>query len=197
MTSPYAAIVLAGGRAARMGGRPKPELVLGGRRLLDRVLDVVDDAAVRVVVGPPVELPAGVALTREDPAGGGPVAALAAGLAALGTRPPTQVVVVAADLPFLTRDVVRALRTAATVRDGAVLLDADGRDQHLLGAWQVAALHAALAAVSDPHGAPLHRTLAGLDVQRVSWQVPPGTAPPWFDCDSVEQLAEAMKWVGT
>ena len=197
MTSPYAAVVLAGGRASRLGGRSKPELLIGGRRLVDRVLDAVDDAAVRVVVGPPLELPAGVVLTRENPPGGGPVAALAAGMAALGARPPTHVVVVAADLPFLTRDVVRALLAAAGVRDGAVLVDADGREQNLLGAWQVAALHAALAAISDPHGAPLHRSLAGLDVQRVSWQVPPGTAPPWFDCDSVEQLAEAMKWVGT
>ena len=34
-------VIQAGGRSARMGGRPKALMELGGRRLIDRVADVV------------------------------------------------------------------------------------------------------------------------------------------------------------
>src|SRR3712207_8293135 len=40
---PYAAVVLAGGRAARMGGQAKPQLEVGGRAILERVLGAVPD----------------------------------------------------------------------------------------------------------------------------------------------------------
>ncbi|WP_157663013.1 molybdenum cofactor guanylyltransferase, partial [Prescottella equi] len=47
-----AAIVLAGGRATRMGGIDKPGLVVAGRRMLDTALDAVADCDRVVVVGP-------------------------------------------------------------------------------------------------------------------------------------------------
>jgi hypothetical protein len=78
---PYTAVVLAGGRAARLGGRAKPQLEVGGRTMLAAVLAAVGDAAERIVVGPPQPVPAGVLIVREEPPGGGPVAALRAGLA--------------------------------------------------------------------------------------------------------------------
>jgi molybdopterin-guanine dinucleotide biosynthesis protein A len=86
----FDAVVLAGGRARRLGGVSKPDVVVGGRRLLAHVLDAVgasgpSGAASRtVVVGPPgLDVPAGVVRTLEDPPDGGPVAGLSAGLAAL------------------------------------------------------------------------------------------------------------------
>lgn len=121
--TPYAAVVLSGGSARRLGGRSKPALVLGGRTLLERVLDAVSDATPRVVVGPQAR--PGLLVTREDPPGGGPVAALAAGLRLVpdGTG---QVAILAADLPFVTAAVITTLREAATGADGALLVDADG-----------------------------------------------------------------------
>src|SRR2546427_2156447 len=47
------AAVLAGGAARRYGGRPKGLVELGGRRILDRVVDAVQ----AVVGGPPPPLP--------------------------------------------------------------------------------------------------------------------------------------------
>jgi molybdopterin-guanine dinucleotide biosynthesis protein A len=81
---PTALIVLGGGEGRRLGGVSKPDLLLGGRRLLDRVLDAGADCAPRVVVAPEtVEAPHGVLRTLEDPPAGGPVAGIAAGLALL------------------------------------------------------------------------------------------------------------------
>jgi molybdopterin-guanine dinucleotide biosynthesis protein A len=174
--SGYAAVVLAGGAGRRLGGVVKPALRLGGRSLIDRVLAAVPDARPVVVVGPTelsTELPAGVLLTREEPPGGGPVAASAAGIALL---PPeaTYVALLAADLPFLTAEAVTALRLAATDQgvDGAVFVDEAGRRQSLCGVWRVAALTSRLAAMKAQRGhlegASLRELLTGLRVAELS-----------------------------
>jgi molybdopterin-guanine dinucleotide biosynthesis protein A len=78
-------IVLAGGAARRLGGADKPALTVAGRSLLDGVLDRAAglDPAGIVVVGPHRPTSAAVRWAREQPPGGGPLAALAAGLAAV------------------------------------------------------------------------------------------------------------------
>ncbi|TFV65806.1 UNVERIFIED_ORG: molybdenum cofactor guanylyltransferase [Bacillus sp. AZ43] len=182
---PYTAVVLAGGRAARLGGRAKPQLLVGGRPILASVLDAVADAERRVVVGPPQPVPDDVLLVREQPPGGGPVSAIRAGLDAVGTE---VVVVLAGDLPFAGPAVVRGLLERLT-GDGVMAVDDAGRDQYLLGAWRTAALRAAVTAARGP--APLRRVLAPLDARRWHPEVRPGEAPPWLDCDTPADLARA------
>ncbi|MCZ2823648.1 MULTISPECIES: molybdenum cofactor guanylyltransferase [unclassified Modestobacter] len=188
MTSlpPFAAVVLAGGRAARLGGQPKPQLDVGGRTMLAAVLDAVRDADPVVVVGPPQPVPEGVVLVREVPAGGGPVPALAAGLAAVGAA--EVVAVLAADLPFLTRDLVTALRQQLA-EDGVLVVDDTGRDQLLLGVWRTAALRDAL---RDPRPhTPLRAVLSQLSVGRHRPAASPDRPAPWTDCDTPADLARA------
>ncbi|WP_406360909.1 NTP transferase domain-containing protein [Streptomyces sp. NBC_00715] len=105
----YDAVVLAGGSARRLGGADKPGVRVGGRALLDRVLAACADAAVTVVVAEPRATARPVRWAREDPPGGGPVAALDAGLR--HTTAP-YVVVLSADLPFLDEKTVRRLLDA-------------------------------------------------------------------------------------
>src|SRR4051812_49117356 len=85
---PYAAVVLAGGRAARLGGRAKPQLEVGGRSMLAAVLAAVADARPRVVGGPPQPGPPGAAAAREEPPRGGPRAGPRAGPAEGPAHPP-------------------------------------------------------------------------------------------------------------
>ena len=132
-------MLLAGGSGGRLGGRHKPGITVDGTTLLDRVVTAVADADETVVVGPhrPTALP--VRWTVEQPRGGGPVAALAAGLAA-HTAPADEVVVLAADLVGVTRDTVRRLRAELAnqpATDGVVLSDAAGRRQWLIGVWRL------------------------------------------------------------
>ena len=184
---PCTAVVLAGGRAARLGGQAKPQLEVGGRPMLAAVLAAASHAAHRVVVGPPQPVPVGVVLVREEPPGGGPVAALRAGLAAVSTD---VVVLLAADLPFLTADLVEELRRRLT-GDGVLVVDDSGRDQYLLGAWRTAALRGAVASTSGPTS--LRRVFAPLAVRRLRPVVLPGTPPPWTDCDTPADLARARQ----
>jgi molybdopterin-guanine dinucleotide biosynthesis protein A len=182
----FDAIVLAGGEARRLGGADKPALLVGASTLLDHVLTATRDADRTVVVGPRRATCRPVTWCREEPVGGGPVAALAAGL---GEVTAELVVVLASDLPFLTEEVVDLLVQAVSTRDGALLVDDDGRDQLLAGAWRTTALRAALPAVTQ--GARLGSVLAGLDAVRLSPDVGPGRPAPWFDCDTEVDLERA------
>src|SRR4051795_1003271 len=202
---PFAAVVLAGGRAARLGGRPKPQLDVGGRSMLSTVLAAVDGAVPRVVVGPPQQVPPGVLLVREEPPGGGPVPALAAGLAAVGDA--EVVAVLAADLPFVTPALVTGLRERLT-GDGVLVVDDAGRDQLLLGVWRTETLrrassgarpHSPLRAVLAPLAvrrdrppAPRRAVLAPPPARRSRPPVTPGAPPPWTDCDTPAELARAQ-----
>ncbi|GAA2150293.1 hypothetical protein GCM10009760_44590 [Kitasatospora kazusensis] len=184
----YDAMVLAGGGARRLGGADKPAQLVGGQTLLDRVLAACRDAGTTVVVGPRREtVRDGVRWTREQPPGGGPVAAIAAGLALVTAD---RVLLLAADLPFLDRPTAARLLAALDdeAADAALLVDAAGRDQPLAAAYRTAALRASLAALGDPSGLPLRRLTTPLRTVRLA--DPAGAA---YDCDTWEELAQARE----
>ncbi len=164
--------------------------------MLARVLGATAGARIRVVVGPVgLPIPAGVGHTQERPPGSGPVAALAAGLGALGPEEhglPRLVAVLAGDLPFLTSAALDALRDelTRTGADAAVYRDSGGRRQLLCGVWWEPVLRAALPA--EPAGAPVRALFAGVHVAELEYT---GTGPaPWYDCDTPEDLAQARLW---
>ncbi|WP_307865036.1 molybdenum cofactor guanylyltransferase [Myceligenerans salitolerans] len=182
---PHDAIVLAGGRATRLGGAAKPELrSRDGVPLLHLALDAAGDARRIAVVGPD-DLTGTVAahpaaprtlLTREDPPFGGPVAAIAAGFAALGApEPPAPrdvpwVLILAVDVPRAADAVPRLADAVAGGEpgvDGAHLV-AEGRAQWLVGMYRTAALRERLAATTVEHatspgrGISVRRLLSGL-----------------------------------
>jgi molybdopterin-guanine dinucleotide biosynthesis protein A len=203
-TGPFGIIILAGGRATRLGGADKPGLVVGGRALLATVVAAGTEAGARrvIVVGP--DRPgiaddggaAPVRCVREEPPGSGPVPALRRGLAepdgpgGQGAEGEPWVAILAADLPFLRAADLRTLLEAAAApgRDGAVLTDDGGRAQWLAGCWRTGALRRAAAGY---RGSSLHGLLAPLRPVSVSLPPGPGEPPPWLDCDTERDLRRA------
>jgi molybdenum cofactor guanylyltransferase len=210
-----AAIVLAGGRAARLGGADKPGLMVGARTLLAAVVSAATEAGAGqvVVVGPARPGIAGagpvgsgrVEFVREDPPGTGPVAALRCGLGRVGAP---WVAVLAADMPFLRARHLSALLAAAGRPEpgrgrpasqdragppgrGAILVDETGRPQWLAGCWPAAALRGRL---DGYPGDSLHGMLDPLRPVRLSFPPGPGDPPPWLDCDTVGDLSRAREW---
>lgn len=162
---PLGAIVLTGGGAVRLGGVDKGAVEAGGRTLLEHALDALVDVDDVVVVGPDVLTDRPVTFRREDPAGGGPAAAVVCGLTGFPRRP-GRVVVLAVDMPWVRPDTITRLVEAAAGHDGAVLVDGDGRRQHLCGVYDAAML--AAAGASDTHGMSMHELLRTLDLAQVA-----------------------------
>jgi molybdopterin-guanine dinucleotide biosynthesis protein A len=139
----FDAVVPAGGASGRMGVTDKTVLPVGDLTMLDRTLAALGDAGTVVVVGSPRATNREVVWCREQPAGGGPAAAVAAGLAQVGAG---YVVLVAADLPLLDAADVRALVAALDARpelDGVVAVDRTSRPQWLTSAWHTEVLRTA------------------------------------------------------
>lgn len=176
----FGAVVLAGGTGARLGGADKAALEYDGSTLLERALAALVDADEVVVVGRPVPTARPVTFTLEEPASGGPAAALLAGLEAFGTVPDL-LGVVAVDMPWLSRDTFVRLRAAGSTGDGAWLTGAGRRV--LAGVVRPEAIAAADPGLEGRHGLPLHRLLAGLQLAAV-----PAVGPEADDIDTWEDL---------
>lgn len=172
--------MLTGGASRRMGSH-KPLLEVGGRALVARVLGAAGDWPA-LVVGPTQGVPDGIRSVLEPVPGGGPVAGLAAAVAALPEGPdaPQVLVVLAADLPFVTHPHLERLVAALdrppttyaahTVRgaaDLAVTVAADGRTNWLCAAWRLTALRARLEEVGDAYGRSMRELCAGVPTVHV------------------------------
>ncbi|MFI5658188.1 NTP transferase domain-containing protein [Streptomyces sp. NPDC051684] len=190
----YDVVVLAGGGARRLGGADKPGVRVGGRALLDRVLHACAGARSTVVVAAPRRTVRPVVWAREEPPGGGPLAALEAGIRGLeAAEDPTaeSVLVLSADLPFLGEPTVRRLLDAleGDPADGALLADGDGRDQPLVAAYRSAALRRVLGELKAEHGdldgLPLRLLTRSLSLTRITDPVAS------FDCDTWDDIAAA------
>jgi molybdopterin-guanine dinucleotide biosynthesis protein A len=102
------ALILAGGKATRFGGIDKRELVIGGRTIFARQCEVLGTLVAEIIVSSPHDI-AGYRTVRDAIAGAGPLAGIAAGLAAATTP---WLLVVAGDMPFLSKPLIEMMLDA-------------------------------------------------------------------------------------
>lgn len=190
---PVDLIVLAGGRGERLGGQDKAALVVGGRPLLERVLDATPLLAGRVVVVGATPVPPGVLRTLEDPPDGGPVAGIAAGMELLAAEAASPadaspwVAVVAVDQPSAAvalEALHRALPALPDEVDAVSHVDATGHRQWLLALYRRPALEGALAALPGTRHTSVRRLVADL-----AWHVVEDGTEHLGDVDTWDDLA--------
>lgn len=191
------AVILAGGRATRMGGRDKGALLLGGRPLLAHVIERIAPQVSAIVLnanGDPARfdsfgLPVVADSVSEFP---GPLAGVLAGLDWAAARGEEAVVSVAADTPFFPTDLVARLQAEARLSGLALAGTPDPHRGHVrhptFGLWPVAlrddlraALEGGLRKVvlwTDAHAAGLAMFEAG-------------EVDPFFNINTPEDLAAA------
>lgn len=162
----FAAIILAGGQAARLGGADKASIEIDGRTLLDRALESVIDASEVVVVGHQVPTDRPATFVLEDPRHGGPAAGLLTGRDSLLRTFPT-LAVLAVDMPHLTSSTFRRLHDAAVGHEGAALVGADGRRQ-LAYVLETARLDAVRPDREAQHGLSIRALLEPFDLADVA-----------------------------
>ena len=160
----WSAIVLSGGRGSRLQA-DKAEVVIGEASAINHVLAALPGDIEVVVVGPePLNPARKMTVTRESPIGGGPVAALAAGLACVKTP---IVAVIATDMPFAGGLLAGLARELPIDADALVPVDASGRRQPLCAAYRSDSLRSALAALGSPEGASMRALVTHLSVSEI------------------------------
>lgn len=186
-----AAIVIAGGASERFGSDKLALVDVEGRTLLEAVVDGLRAAGVEpvVVVGPARAGIGQVTWAREEPPGGGPCAALVAGLRAL--PPETEIaLVLAGDAPGGAR---AGATLAAAVREGAaaaVLADHQGREQPITAAYRVSALRDMLAPHGDAQGLSVRLVLESMRAAGLAVAV---VADDWAAAEDIDVTADAER----
>ena len=119
------AAILAGGRARRLGGRDKSRIVVGGRTILARQLDVLQRLVPRIVIvanAPEQFADAGVPVLVDAVPGSGSMGGIYTALAdAAGP-----VLVLACDMPFVTVPFLARVIEAGQEADIAIPHGSDG-----------------------------------------------------------------------
>jgi molybdenum cofactor guanylyltransferase len=161
-------VLLAGGRGSRLRGA-KAVAPLAGRPLICHPLAAlrVVVAQVAVVAKPDTVLPAldGVAVWREPAEPQHPLVGIVEALSRADGRP---VLVCAADLPFVTPALLRALEAAAGEGAPAVVASSAARGlQPLLGCYQPAAL-ALLAPAAAEGTVAVRSAVAGIGARELA-----------------------------
>ncbi|HUL73984.1 MAG TPA: molybdenum cofactor guanylyltransferase [Vicinamibacterales bacterium] len=121
-----AAAILAGGQARRFGGRDKSRLVIEGRSIIVRQMEVLQRVAHEIyIVGPRADLYAdiGVPVYADLLPGRGPLGGV---FTALEVAEGDPVLVVGCDLPFLDAGLLARLVARSDRADGAWIVTARG-----------------------------------------------------------------------
>jgi molybdopterin-guanine dinucleotide biosynthesis protein A len=125
-------VILTGGRATRFGGRDKGQLVVDGRSILDRLIDVLSNVTddILIIGRPPSIVPhpaqstgATVRIATDRTPDCGPLGGLDTALAE--ARYP-EVLLLACDMPFVTTDLLAFLARLTSEADAVVPRTARG-----------------------------------------------------------------------
>jgi len=158
------AALLVGGRATRLGGADKSQLLVGGRTILDRQMEALRGVVGRVLIvdSRPRSRPVPGAEVVEDlRPGTGSLGGLYTALATAGD----DVLVLACDLPFVTGAFLRYVGECLGDADAAVPRTADGH--HPLCAAYARTCLAPIARSLDAGTLRIVDTLAGLRVHEI------------------------------
>lgn len=188
--SHIAAVILAGGKAERMGGINKVLVEVGGRRLIDRVIAAIGDCAPIVLsVGQSdFSLSGLVAVPDLATDYGGPIAGVAAAVAHLASDPPDLLLTVAGDTPFFPHDFAERGRPLLASFAG-VLSAYRGQDYPTNALWRFEALADLPGAMRDgtaPHS--LKRFAQAIGTTRLDYaQISP--EDPFSNANTADELA--------
>jgi molybdenum cofactor guanylyltransferase len=196
---PTPGVLLAGGLARRMGGGDKPMRQIAGRTILDRVIARITpqcDGLVLNANGDPARfasfgLPVIPDTVNDFP---GPLAGILAALdwAATNRSGVEFVLSVAADCPFLPRDLVARLHRARAEENAQLVVAASGGRSHpVIGLWSVALREDLRHALVVEDMRKIDRWTARYRLSTVTWPAEP--LDPFFNANTVDDIAEAER----
>jgi molybdopterin-guanine dinucleotide biosynthesis protein A len=197
VTNRLVGVLLAGGLARRMGGGDKPMRQIGGRTILERVIARLKPQCGELVLnanGDPARfanfgLPVIPDTVEDFP---GPLAGILAALDWTAANRPgiRHVLSVAADCPFLPRDLVVRLNEALVNEQAQLAVAAsDGQSHPVIGLWEVALRDELRHALVQEGIRKIDRWTARYKLATVTWPVTP--VDPFFNANTMDDIAEA------
>ena len=194
---PTLGVVLAGGLARRMGGVDKPMQRMGGRSLLERVVERLSPQCDRLILnanGDPSRFAAfGLPVVADGLADfPGPLAGILAALEwTAASRPDIAwVVSVAADCPFLPGDLVSGLHRARAAENAELAVAASGGQTHpVIGLWNVGLRQALRQALVVEDIRKISSWTARHRLASATWPIEP--IDPFFNVNTPEDIARA------
>lgn len=192
-------LLLAGGLARRMGGGDKPLRTIAGRTILAHVVERLApqcDGLLLNANGDPARFAEyGLPVVADSvPDFAGPLAGVLAGLDWLAANRPGAhwLVSVAADTPFIPRDLVARLHGAREMADVPLACAASGGWTHpVIGLWPVSLREELRHALTVEDERKIDRWTARHGVVSVEWSVEP--VDPFFNANRPDDLAEAER----
>lgn len=188
--SRVAAVILAGGKGERLGGVSKAEIEIGGVRLIERVRLALSgcDPILIAAGASAIALHDARSVPDLDSDYGGPLAGVAAAVAALAGSDSEWLLSAAVDTPFFPADF--ATRATALAGTADVVLGCFGSQDYPTNAlWRLHALRSLPQAVLDgsaPHS--LRRLAAGLKLVRLDYAAS-AHQDPFANANTPEDLA--------
>ena len=199
MTEPLATlgVILAGGLARRMGGGDKTMRAIAGRPILDHVIERLAPQCASLILnanGDPARFGAwGLPVVPDDvPDFAGPLAGVLAALDWTALHHPAieWVVSVAADCPFLPRDLVARMQTERAMVEADLAVAASGDQSHpVVGLWKVSLRDALRHALVVEECRKIDRWTARYRLVTTQWPVTP--VDPFFNANTPDDVAEA------
>lgn len=194
---PTLGLVLAGGRAQRMGGGDKALIGIAGKSILERVLARLSPQCERVILnanGDPKRFAHfGLPVIADDvPDFAGPLAGLLAGLDWAARHAPDirWVVSVPGDCPFLPTDFVARLHEARARENAPLVCASSGGQVHpVAGLWDVALRHDLRRALCDENIRKVESWAARHGVSVAEW--PDRPIDPFFNVNTPEDVLRA------
>ena len=195
---PTLGVILAGGRAERIGG-DKPFRIIRGRSLLDRVMARIVPQCQETILnadGNPSRFATFGLPVVQDAVGGyqGPLAGLLAALEWCATQRPdiANIVSVAVDCPFLPVDLVSRLQTAQRADNTQIAIAASsGRTHPVIGLWPVELRDELRRALVDRSIRKIGLWAESYRAATVHWDSTP--LDPFFNVNNLDDLTEAER----
>ena len=195
--APVIGLLLAGGLARRMGGGDKPLRTIAGKTILDHVIERLGPQCSDLVINANGDAarfaPWNLPVVADSVAGfAGPLAGILAGLDWAASHRPgiSHVVSVAADTPFIPRDLVARLAGEMATAQAYIAVAASGGWSHpVIALWPVTIREDLRHALTVAGERKIDRFTQSFTVATVTWPTEP--IDPFFNANEPDDLSAA------
>ena len=198
LNPPYSAVILAGGKAQRLGGGDKPLRLLGGKPILQWMIERIQPQIQFLAIsanGDPARFSAyDLPILPDQTPGLGPMSGILASLEWTKRTMPnaSHVLTLSGDTPFIPLDVVHRLSRLPDIGASDIVTASSGGHRHpTIGFWPVSAIEPIKPALFAHKNLRVSDWLSILIAHTVEWDARP--FDPFFNINTPDDLEEAER----